>query len=191
MLIYKRVNLGITLNAGALLLALLALDLSTIGTVLVDTTINPLTISLVAASFAIMWLSLLYKETRVIDTLSESLSRLVNNSKLIISVLPAVIGLLPVGGGALMSAPLVEAETEKLGMSQEKKTYANLWFRHTVFPVYPVNQVLILAASLTGLTVTALVTRQIPVVIAMVLVGYFIGLWKTPKKPEKEKKLFR
>jgi hypothetical protein len=186
-LIYKRVNLGITLNAGALLLALLALDLPMIWTVLVDTTVNPLTISLVAASFAIMWLSLLYKETKVIDTLSESLSKLVNNSKLIISVLPAVLGLLPVGGGALMSAPLVEAETEKLGMTQDKKTYANLWFRHTVFPVYPVNQVLILAASLTGLTVTALVTRQIPVVITMVAVGYFIGLRKTPKKPEKEK----
>jgi hypothetical protein len=40
---------------------------------------------------------------------------------------------------------------------------------------------------LTGVTVTALVTRQIPVVITMVAVGYFIGLRKTPKKPEKEK----
>jgi len=183
-MIYKRVNLGITLNAAALLLALLVLDLPEIGNVIYETTISPLTISLVVATFGIMLLSLLYKETKVIDVLSESLSKIVNNSKLIVSMLPAVIGLLPVGGGALMSAPLVEAETEKLGLKEDKKTYVNLWFRHTIFPVYPVSQFLILTAMLTGLTLTSLILRQIPVVISMVAVGYFIGLWKTPKTKE-------
>ena len=187
-MIYKRVNLGITLNAAALLLALLALDISTIGLVIYETTISPLTISLVAATFGIMFLSLLYKETKVIDALSTSLSKLVKNSKVIVSVLPAVVGLLPVGGGALMSAPLVEAETEKLGLKGDKKTYVNLWFRHTIFPVYPVSQVLILTAMLTGVTITGLILRQIPVVIAMVLVGYWIGLRKTPKT-EQEKSI--
>jgi integral membrane protein (TIGR00529 family) len=183
-MIYKRVNLGITLNAAALLLALLVLDLPEIGNVIHETTISPLTISLVVATFGIMLLSLLYKETKVIDVLSESLSKVVNNSKLIVSMLPAVIGLLPVGGGALMSAPLVEAETEKLGLKEDKKTYVNLWFRHTIFPVYPVSQFLILAAMLTGLTVTSLILRQIPVVISMVIIGYLIGLWKSTKTKE-------
>ena len=185
-MIYKRVNLGITLNAAALLLALLALDLPEIGNVIYETTISPLTISLVIATFGIMLLSLLYKETKVIDILSQNLSKIVNNSKLIVSMLPAVIGLLPVGGGALMSAPLVEAETEKLGLKEDKKTYVNLWFRHTIFPVYPISQVLILTAMLTGLTLTSLILRQIPVVISMVAVGYLVGLWKTPKKKEEE-----
>lgn len=185
-LIYKRVNLGITLNAAALLLALLVLDLSQIGEVIFKTTANPLTISLVTATFGIMLLSQLYKETKVIETLSESLSRIIKNSKLIVSLLPAVIGLLPVGGGALMSAPLIEAETEKLGLKEDKKTYVNLWFRHTIFPVYPISQVLILTAMLTEVTLTALILRQIPVVISMVIVGYFIGLWKTSKTNKKE-----
>jgi hypothetical protein len=114
LLIYKRVNLGITLNAAALLMASLALDVPTTWNVAVQTTIDPLTTSLVVATFGIILLSQLYKETKVINTLSESLSRIINNSKLIVSLVPAVMGLLPVGGGALMSAPLVEAETEKL-----------------------------------------------------------------------------
>jgi len=185
-MIYKRVNLGITLNAAALLLALLALDLPEIGNVIYETTIDQLTISLVVATFGIMLLSLLYKETKVIAILSESLSRIVNNSKLVVSVLPAVIGLLPVGGGALMSAPLVEAEAEKLGLQKDKKTYVNLWFRHTIFPVYPVSQVLILTAMLTGLTLTSLILRQIPVVILMVAVGYVVGLRKTSETKKEE-----
>ncbi len=183
-LIFKRVNLGITLNAGALLLAVLVLDVSQAWNVFAKTTLSPLTASLVGASFGIMLLSSLYKETKVVNTLSESLSRIVKNSKLIVSMLPAVMGLLPVGGGALISAPLVENEAEKLGLNKDKKTYVNLWFRHTIFPVYPVSQPLILTALLTGLTITSLILRQIPVVVAMVTIGYLIGLWKTPKKAE-------
>jgi len=78
-----------------------------------------------------------------------------------------------------MSAPLVEAETGKLGLKADKKTYVNVWFRHTIFPVYPISQVLILTATLTGLTLTSIIVRQIPIVISMIIVGYVIGLWKT------------
>ncbi|MGC9346286.1 MAG: DUF401 family protein, partial [Candidatus Bathyarchaeales archaeon] len=91
-----------------------------------------------------------------------------------------------VAGGALMSAPLVEAETDKLGLKADKKTYVNVWFRHTIFPVYPVSQIIILTAMLTGLTVTSIIIRQIPVVISMVIVGYLIGLWKTSKAKKTE-----
>lgn len=177
-------NLGITLNAAALLLALLALDLQQVLNVFVATSTSWLTISLVTASFGIMFLSTLYKETKVIEALSESLSRIVNNSKLLVSILPAVIGLLPVAGGALMSAPLVEAETEKLGLNADKKTYVNLWFRHTIFPVYPISQLLILTALLTGTSISSLIYRQVPVVIGMVMAGYLIGLRTSVKIKE-------
>jgi len=178
-MIYKRVNLGITLNSTALLLALLSISWLEIPTIIYNTSVDLRTISVVFASFGIMVMSQLYKETRVINDLSESLSRIIKNSKLLVSILPAIIGLLPVAGGALMSAPLVEAETEKLGLKAEKKTYVNVWFRHTIFPVYPISQILILTATLTGLTLTSIIVRQIPIVISMIITGYLIGLWKT------------
>jgi hypothetical protein len=61
-------------------------------------------------------------------------------------------------------------------MKKDMKTYVNVWFRHTIFPVYPMSQILILTAALTGLTVTSLLVRQIPVVISMVAFGYLISL---------------
>lgn len=178
-MIYKRVNLGITLNSTALLLALLSLNWPEIPTIVYNTLVDLSTISVVFASFGIMVMSQLYKETRVINDLSESLSRIIKNSKLLVSILPAIIGLLPVAGGALMSAPLVEAETDKLGLKAEKKSYVNVWFRHTILPVYPISQILILTATLTGLTLTSIIVRQIPIVISMIVAGYLIGLWKT------------
>jgi len=185
-MLYKRVNLGITLNSTALLLALLSINWQTIPTIIYETSVDLRTISVVFATFGIMLMSQLYKETRVINDLSESLSRIIKNSKIVSSVLPAVIGFLPVAGGALMSAPLVDTEAERLGLKPEKKAYVNLWFRHTIFPVYPISQVLIVTAALTGIAIPLIIMRQIPVVIVMIIVGYFIGFWKVSNPKNKE-----
>jgi hypothetical protein len=190
-LLYKRVNLAITLNATALLLALLTLDWQNIPIMIFETTDYSTVegmqaILVVLATFGITFLSQLYNETGVIKRLSESLSKIVKNSKVISSVLPAVIGFLPVAGGALMSAPIVDAETEKLRLTSEKKTYVNLWFRHTIFPVYPISQLLITTAALTNVPMFLIILRQIPVVIVMVIVGYFIAFWKVSNVKSRE-----
>ena len=193
-LLYKRVNLGIALNATALLLAVLAVEWAKIPSVVYMTSVDPPTVSVVLATFGIMLLSQLYKETGVINKLSESIGRLINNPKAVLCIVPAVIGLLPVSGGALMSAPLVDTEAEKLKLSPSKKAYVNLWFRHTIFPVYPLSPVTITAALLTGVAIPLLIVRQIPVVLMMIIVGYVIGFWKvsqTKGKEEKDKKADR
>lgn len=187
-LLYKRVNLGIVLNATALLLALLALDwIEEIPATIYETSVDSLTISVVLATFGIMLLSQLYKETGIMNNLSESIGRLINNPKIVLGVLPAIIGLLPVAGGALMSAPLVDLEAEKLKLKPDRKTYVNLWFRHTIFPVYPLSPPIITTALLTGVAIPLIILRQIPVVIVMITVGYVVGFWKVSSlKNERE-----
>jgi len=186
-LLYKRVNLGITLNVTALLLALLALDWAAIPLIIWQTTTDPLAISVVLATFGIMLLSQLYKETSIINKLSESIGNLIKNPKIVLSVLPAVIGLLPVAGGALMSAPLVDIEAEKLKLKPDRKAYVNIWFRHTVFPVYPLSPPIITTAALTGVAIPLIILRQIPVVLVMIIIGFIIGFWKVPKYKNEEK----
>ena len=187
-MVYKRVNLGVTLSSTAILLSLLSMEFGEIPNVFLETSTDALTISLVSATFGIMLLSQLYKETGVVNNMSKNLSEIVKNSKLVVSLLPAVIGLLPVAGGALMSAPLIEAEANKLELKEDKKTYVNIWFRHTIFPVYPMSQVLILTAALTSISLTSLIIRQIPVAIAMVGVGYLIAFWKVSTVKDEVKK---
>lgn len=190
-LLYKRVSLGITLTATALALSLFALDWQSIPNI-AYATIDPstvegiLTLAVALATFGIMWLSILYKETGQIAKLSKSISGLVKNPKIVLSALPAIIGFLPVSGGALMSAPIVDVEAEKLKLPPEKKAYVNLWFRHTIFPVYPLSQVLIIAAGLTGVPLFSIVLLQIPTVIVMAVVGFLVGFRKTltPKAGE-------
>ena len=178
-LMYRRVGLGVSLTVAAFLMSLLSLGISGTGTVLLETCIDPVTLTLVFASFFIMFLSQLYKETGLVNVLTRSLGGFIKNSKVTVSLLPAVIGLLPVAGGALMSAPMVEAEADKLGLGKSKKTYINIWFRHAILPVYPISQFLILTAALTETSIDALIARQALVVTVMIIIGYFIGLRKT------------
>ncbi len=179
-MLYKRVSIGIALVFVAMVMGLLSMNPVNALKALAETSVDPTTISLVLVTFGIMLLSLLYKETQALETLSKSFSGLLKNSKLTVGTLPAIIGLLPVPGGALMSAPLVETEAEKLGLEEYEKTYVNVWFRHIIFPVYPMSQVLILTAILTGASITSIIVSQIPVVATMTVVGYFAVL-KRPK----------
>jgi integral membrane protein (TIGR00529 family) len=178
-LMYRRVGLGVSLTVAAFLMSFLSLGISGTATVLLETCIDPVTLTLVFASFFIMLLSILYKETGLVNLLTMSLGGFIKNSKVTVSLLPAVIGLLPVAGGALMSAPMVEAEADKLGLDESKKTYINIWFRHAILPVYPISQFLILTAALTETSIDSLIARQALVVTVMIIIGYVIGLRKT------------
>jgi integral membrane protein (TIGR00529 family) len=178
-LMYRRVGLGVSLTLAAFLMSLLSLGISGTGTVLLETCIDPVTLTLVFASFFIMFLSRLYKETGLVNVLTRSLGGFIKNSKVTVSLLPAVIGLLPVAGGALMSAPMVDAEADKLGLDESKKTYINIWFRHAILPIYPISQFLILTAALTETSIDSLIARQALVVTVMIIIGYVIGLRKT------------
>jgi len=179
-LLYRRVGLGVSLTAAAFLMSLLSLGISGTATVLSETCLDQTTLTLVFASFFIILISILYKETGLVDILTRSLRGFIKNPKVTVSLLPAVIGLLPVAGAALMSAPMVEAEAEKLGLDKEKKTYINIWFRHAILPIYPVSQFLVLTVALTGTSMDSLIARQALVVAVMLIVGYFVGLRKIP-----------
>lgn len=162
-------------------MALLTLGWSKIPWMLYAT-VNPfsqnglIALLVILATFNTSCLSYLYKETKMILVLSEGLRGLIKRQKIILILLPALIGLLPVPGGALLSAPIVESESKSLGLSPEKMAYINLWFRHIIFPVYPLSQSLIVAAALTGVPLFKILLLQIPIIIAMTIIGYLIGL---------------
>jgi hypothetical protein len=90
-------------------MSLLSLGIFGTGTILLETCSDKVTFKLFFASFCIILMSQLYWETGFIKILTRSLVAFIKDSKVIVSLLLAVIELLPVAGGALMSAPRVDA----------------------------------------------------------------------------------
>lgn len=88
------------------------------------------------------------------------------------AVLPALIGFLPMPGGALFSAPLV-ASCDRAGtMAPVVKARANYWFRHVWEFWWPMYPGVLLAMHLTGLEVGQFMLLGLPLTATAVAAGY-------------------
>jgi len=79
---------------------------------------------------AITTLGILLVESKAIRALLLALEDLLRDVRWIAGVAPAMIGLLPMPGGALLSAPIVAELSERLEIDADTKALANYWFRH-------------------------------------------------------------
>jgi len=111
-----------------------------------------------------------------------------------LGVIPAVYGLMPVPGGALFSAPLIDKEGEKFKLNQSQKNFLNVWFRHIWFPIFPVSSamMLIISADFANIDIYELIVANFPAFIAFIIIGliflkFYIKKIPTPKiMPKKE-----
>lgn len=173
-LIALRVHLGLSLLITAIVTGILSIGPQGVLSVIVETSSSIQTLNLISITFMILVLIGLYKTTNQLNRLGESLILLLRSPKLSITLLPTILGLLPVIGGALMSAPIVDVEGKRLGLSVGKRVFVNLWFRHLIMVVYPLNQALILTAALSGLNLWEIIIRQIPIAIFMFTTGFLL-----------------
>jgi hypothetical protein len=127
--------------------------------------------------FLVIWLSSQMDKTKVMRDLVSSL-RAFLSPRAALAVLPAVIGLLPMPGGAIFSAPLVDDCDERKELSPVLKTQINYWFRHIWEMTWPLYPGVILAMDLSGLQVHEMFMVGSPVMLTMIATGYFFILRK-------------
>ncbi|MEM2739464.1 MAG: DUF401 family protein, partial [Candidatus Bathyarchaeia archaeon] len=120
-------------------------------------------------------LAIYMSESGMIEQLIDSIRRLLS-AKVALAILPAIMGSLPMPGGALLSAPMIEDTASRLGLDGDEKSFINVWFRHWNFFVYPLSSAIILASTLSGVSLHKLIAVQIPVLILYVGVGYIVSL---------------
>ncbi|MFA5103526.1 MAG: DUF401 family protein, partial [Candidatus Thermoplasmatota archaeon] len=114
------------------------------------------------------------QETGAITKLIDSLRTFFSKGG-ILAIIPAVYGLMPVPGGALFSAPLIDKEGEKYHLKNNQKNYLNIWFRHIWFPIYPISSAMILICSMkfSGVPIQMLMLANLPAFLGVLLIGYF------------------
>jgi len=93
-----------------------------------------------------------------------------------IAMLPAVIGFLPMPGGALFSAPLVDRCDPDGSVAPLLKTQINYWFRHIWEYWWPLYPGILLAMKITKLEIWQFMLLGIPLTIASFSAGYFFLL---------------
>ncbi|MGD1996234.1 MAG: DUF401 family protein [Anaerolineae bacterium] len=176
-LLAREWNLGIVLLLAAALVGIIFVrSIPDLAHDFVRASTAPLTLRLMAVVALIMGMGELLRETAGLERMVEALEGLVTEARAVLAVWPAFIGLLPMVGGAMFSAPLVQQVGKRLGVSAERRTFVNFWFRHVweyVFPIYPS---FLLGAALMGLAETRVIASLWPLFIATLAAGVLVGL---------------
>ena len=141
----------------------------------IDKAISPNTVFLMFIIFQVIWLSRQMSDSGVMRDLVASVNSGVSR-RASMAVLPAVIGLLPMPGGALFSAPLVDECDPAKEIDPVIKTEINYWFRHIWEYWWPLYPGVLLALDLTGLSVVSFMAFQLPLSLVSVASGYLFIL---------------
>jgi hypothetical protein len=151
------------------------------------TTIDLLTIRLILIVVLIMLMGELMRQSASMKGMVDALQALIPNGRIVIAALPALVGFLPMVGGAMFSAPMVDEVGENLGANEERKVYINYWFRHIWEPIFPLYPSMVLAAGMMGLTPVGLIRSTWPLPIAGVVSGLVFALIHLPRRGKEQR----
>ena len=197
-LIRKKVDFGISLLVGSFIIAIFSIDylgfygiFDAVSRAIIysidEHKLVTLTLELILIVNFINTLATIMKENRDMEKLVDSLGGFLSKGGVIASI-PALFGLLPIQGGALFSAPLIEREGKEVGINKEDLSLLNVWFRHVLFLIYPLSATMILLSGFTGKNIYSIIFLQVPSFIMMILIGLALLNGCSPKRDLLRKK---
>ncbi len=170
-------NLPLALFAGSVLLGLFTLPLFHIIKIFINTIADTPVILLAFVVFFIPMIGGVMRETGQMDNIVKNLRI---GKRGIMAVAPAIMGLLPMPGGALFSAPIMEKSGE--GVNDDLKVAINIWYRHLLILIYPLSSDLIATTNIAGLNIYHAILYLSPTLIIAAILGQIFFLNKVKGK---------
>ena len=161
-----RFSLWGAMAAAALLLGLFTLPLGALGAALWEVLGDP---SVMLLALAVSFIPLIGGALEKNGYMASLVANLRIGRRAFYGLSPAILGMLPMPGGALLSSPLLERAG---GAPPELRAAANVWFRHALLLVYPISSSLIATSKLAGLDVWQVIPYQFPALVLAVALGY-------------------
>jgi integral membrane protein (TIGR00529 family) len=171
--IRKKLSLGNAFILGAIFLsALFGLKPLAMLKSMVASIIDPKTLSIAVIVSLILILSNSMEMAGQMQRLLEKFQGLVSSPRLNLAIFPALIGLLPMPGGAAFSAPMVKELGTQSKLSGAQLSFVNYWFRHIWEHWWPLYPGILLTAVMTDLSLPFIMLLMCPFTIIAVWLGY-------------------
>ncbi len=177
-----RVHPGFAIFAGSIIVSILVLPLPSIPPLMLQSLVDYQTLRLLVIVASALTLSSLMEERGLLAKLATTMEGI--GSRVAVHLIPAVIGLIPMPAGALVSATAVRDLVRRTGLTPEQSTFINYWFRHIwefSVPVYPALIVISVILSLPLFSVVKILSPMTAVTVVSGLVVSYGILRKTPK----------
>ncbi len=176
---HYRFHLGLAALAGGIMLALWqGHSPGLIGSIVFHTLFDWSTIGLVLVLAAILALSAVMKDNGIMEQIVTSYRGFFQSVKMTLVTLPMIIGLLPMPGGAIFSAPLVDSFDPQHKLDNREKAIVNYWFRHTIELWWPLYPAFIFTIDLTRLEIWQLVVVNLWMTPVFIIIGMLYILKK-------------
>ncbi len=130
------------------------------------------TVALAIIVALILVLSHSMENTGQMQRLLDRFRGLIRSEKLNLVIFPALIGLLPMPGGAIFSAPMVKTLGAHLRLRGHQLSFINYWYRHIWEYWWPLYPGVLLATALANIDLWAFVSTLFPLTLVAVLSGY-------------------
>lgn len=181
-LIKLKIKLSYTLLISAGILGIISgLGFETLGKVVLNTFINSSSRATILTVMIVSILGGLMKHYKILDKIVETMLLIIRNKRNILMIIPAMIGVLIIPGGALLSAPFINNIGEEMKLPPSRRTAINLVFRHIAMFILPYStSLLIVSASLPNINISKLILLNLFFVISVIITGYFFFLRDVP-----------
>lgn len=175
LLIRKQLSLGNTFMIGSISLSIL-FGLSPLNMLKsMGRSISDLkTISLAIIVSLILILSHSMERCGQMKRMLDNFRGMISNPKLNLIVFPAMIGLLPMPGGAIFSAPMVKQLGSDSSYSPDQLSFINYWFRHIWEYWWPLYPGVLLTVVLANLHLSRFIVLMLPLTILALGMGYLL-----------------
>lgn len=138
---------------------------------MVASIVYPKTLALVFIVGFILILSNSMEVAGQMQRLLESFRGLVSSPRLNLIIFPALIGLLPMPGGAVFSAPMVKELGVRSRLSRDQLSFVNYWFRHIWEYWWPMYPGVLLATVMADINIAVFVIFLFPLTFVAVYLG--------------------
>jgi integral membrane protein (TIGR00529 family) len=123
----------------------------------------------------VQYIGAVQKSRRMYDRLIDSLNTMIRDKRLVAMVSPAIIGFLPMPGGALLSAPLVQVSTRRMGLKPAFNAFLNFWFRHDWELIWPLYAGLLLFQAMSRIPLRRIILFQLPFSLLHIAMGLIVS----------------
>jgi hypothetical protein len=171
LILIRFINISASILAGAVLLGLLTIGLETLNQIFISAT-SFQTIKLLAIVILAFALGYSMEYLKLLDDLTSSLSEMAGRGSLLL--IPLIVGLLPMPGGALISAVMLTNLVKKFNVTPERATYINYWFRHPWVTVWPLYPSFVIGATIVNAPFFEIFRATYPIALIAILSGFLV-----------------
>jgi integral membrane protein (TIGR00529 family) len=175
-LIKKKVKLGTAIFIVTITIGVLSgIGVENLGNTIIGVFLNKYSRDTILTVVMVGILGSLLKNYGILNKIVDLMLKMIPNKKAVMMIIPSLIGILSVPGGAVLSAPFINKMGDEMDIIPARRAVINLVFRHVSMFVFPfTSSLLFVKAAIPEINIYRLILTSSPFVVGMVFLGYYI-----------------